>query len=42
MKEISDVMDISVADIRSKINGLRAQVGREMAAVNKVKSGQGA
>ena len=29
MKEISDVMDISVADIRSKINGLRAQLGRK-------------
>ena len=42
MKEISDVMDISVAYIRSKLNGLRAQLRREIAAVNKVKSGQGA
>lgn len=38
--EIADVLQCNVNSIKTKINGLRAQLGREMAKVNKTKSGQ--
>ena len=39
-KEIADVFGSNITSIKSKINGLRAQYGREMAKVNKMKSEQ--
>ena len=33
-------MDTNIESIKAKINGLRAQLGREVAKVNKTKSGQ--
>ena len=38
LTEISDIMNISVAEILQKMNGLRGQFGRELVAVKKVKS----
>ena len=39
-KEIADVSGCNITSIKSKINGLRAQYGCEMAKVNKTKSGK--
>ena len=39
-KEIADVFRCNVTSVKGKINGLRAQCEREMAKVNKTKSGQ--
>ena len=39
-KEIADSLDTNIESIKTKINGLRAQLGREVAKVNKTKSGQ--
>ena len=36
-KEIADVFRCSITSIKGKINGLRAQYGREMAKMNKTK-----
>ena len=41
LSEIADGTGIDVNEIKSKINGLRAQLGREMAKVAQTKSGQG-
>ena len=38
--ELSGELEIDVADIKIKVNSLRAQLGREIAKVNKTKSGQ--
>ena len=39
-KEIVDVFGCNITSVKGKINGLRAQYGREMVKVNKTKSGQ--
>ena len=39
-KEIADVFRCNVILVKGKINGLRAQYERDMAKVNKTKSGQ--
>ena len=39
-KEIAKVFGCNITSIKGKINGLRAQYGREMAKVTKTKSGQ--
>ena len=39
-REIADVFGCNITSIKGKINGLRAQYGRETAKVNKAKSGQ--
>ena len=41
LSEISNQMVIEAMEIKTKINGLRAQLGRELAKVKKTKSGQG-
>ena len=38
--KIASSLDTNVESIKAKINGLRAQFGREVAEVNKTKSGQ--
>ena len=38
--EIASSLDTNIESIKAKINGLRAQLGREVAKVNKTKSGQ--
>ena len=38
--EIVSSLDTNIESIKAKINGLRAQLGREVAKVNKIKSGQ--
>ena len=38
--EIASSLDTDIESIKAKINGLRAQLGREVAKVNKTKSGQ--
>ena len=38
--EIASSLDINIESIKAKIDGLRAQLGREVAKVNKPKSGQ--
>ena len=38
--EVSGKLDITVADVKTKINNLRAQLGREINKVKKTKSGQ--
>ena len=38
--KIAEVFECNTASIKSKIDGLRAQLGREMGNVNKTKSGQ--
>ena len=38
--EIPDVFGCNITSVKGKINGLRAQCGREMAKVNKTKSGR--
>ena len=38
--EIASSLDTNSESIKAKINGLRAQLGRELAKVNKTKSGQ--
>ena len=40
LSEISDQLDVSVEEIKSKWLGLRAQFGRELRSVTKTKSGQ--
>ena len=37
--EIASVLDVTITSLKTKINGLRAQFGRELAKVNKTKSG---
>ena len=39
-KEITDIFGCNIFSIKGKFNGLRVQYGREMAKVNKMKSGQ--
>ena len=39
--EIATKLDTTVDSVKTKINGLRAQLAREQAKVNKTKSGQG-
>ena len=39
-KEITDIFGCNISSIKGKFNGLRVQYGREMAKVNKMKSGQ--
>ena len=39
-KEIEEKLQISVADVKSKVMSLRSQLGRDMAKVSKTKSGQ--
>ena len=41
MNEISDAIVWPVAEIRLKMNGLRAQLGSEIAVGTEMKSGQG-
>ena len=38
--EIASSLDTNIESIKAKINGLRAQLGREVAKVNKTKRGQ--
>lgn len=38
--EIASALAVAVTSLKTKINGLRAQFGRELAKVNKTKSGQ--
>ena len=38
--EIASSLDTNIEFIKAKINGVRAQLGREVAKVNKTKSGQ--
>ena len=40
--EIASSLDTNIESIKTKINGLRAQLGSEVAKVNKTKSGQSA
>ena len=41
LSEMSNQIEIEVMEIKTKINGLRTQLGRELAKVKKTKSGQG-
>lgn len=38
--EIASALDVPIESLKTKINGIRAQFGRELAKVNKTKSGQ--
>ena len=38
--EIASSLDTNIESIKAKINGLRTQLGREVAKVNKTKGGQ--
>ena len=39
-EEITDIFRCNISSIKGKFNGLKVQYGREMAKVNKMKSGQ--
>ena len=39
-REIAGSLDTNIESIKAKINGLRAHLGREVAKINKIKSGQ--
>ena len=38
--DIASALDVTIESLKAKVNGLRAQFGRELAKVNKTKSGQ--